>query len=580
MRKIWQGWSKLSVKDFFSGLSRKLPSRGAEKAVALPGEPAPENPPRKIEDFKRPLAMEDHAPRPEPLKSEEDVIFPPDNAAGKAAPRASLGIFKLAGFVAALAAAYYLGSASNPESMKFARENLEKLMALAIEKSGPTLEKFANALDSQRGHKTELPRLPEGSETKSRPPEEGSKTGAAPTPEPDKTEPKIKYWHDPMIPGYRSDKPGKSPMGMEMIPVYEEEEDEERPEKPSMRIPPNMAQNIGLRTEPVREMDLAREIRTIGRLTYDERKLTFIHTKYEGWIEHLYVNFTGQEVQENDLLIDVYSPELVSTQEEMLLALKYHETVKDGPFPEISQGAQNLLDATRRRLELFDVPEHQIEELLRNKKISKTMHIHSPARGVVINRGVTHGMYVKPDMHLYTIADISNIWALADIFEYELPWVKVGQDTEMQLSYFPGKKFRGKITFIDPFLDPKTRTVKVRMEFANPQWKLKPDMYANVTLRSPIAGKSIAVPEEAVIHAGDKNIAIVQNRDGGFESREVAIGMHSGKHVQILSGLKPGETVVTSANFLFDAESKLSEALKKLQPPPAVPTPEKPGEGG
>ncbi len=373
-----------------------------------------------------------------------------------------------------------------------------------------------------------------------------------------KSKKRIKYWRAPMNPSFVSDRPGKGPMGMDLIPVYEGDSDK------GVSISPKMVQNIGVKTKVIKTMSLSREIRTVGRLTYDERLVHHIHTKYGGWIEKLFVDFTGQEVNKDDVLLEIYSPELVSTQEELILALKYQESLKDSIFPEISRGAKGLVDSTLRRLELFDVPWHQIDELVKSKKVAKTLHIHSPVKGFVLKKNALHGMHVKPGMNLYMIADLSNIWIIADIYEYEVPWIKLGQEAEMTLSYFPGKKFKGKITFIDPVLDPESRTLKVRLEFPNPNWELKPEMYANVILKSEITKKAIAIPEEAVIYSGDKTLAMVQKRSGDFESRELNLGVKTQGYVQVLSGLKAGEKVVTSSTFLIDSESRLKEALEKM----------------
>jgi len=262
--------------------------------------------------------------------------------------------------------------------------------------------------------------------------------------------------------------------------------------------------------------------------------------------------------------LEIYSPELVSTQEELILALKYQESLKDSIFPEISRGAKGLVNSTLRRLELFDVPQHQIDELVESKKVAKTLHIHSPVKGFVLNKNALHGMHVKPGMNLYMIADLSNIWLIADIYEYEVPWIKLGQEVEMNLSYFPGKPFKGKVTFIDPMLDPESRTLKVRMEFPNPNSELKPEMYANVTLKSEVTKKTIAVPEEAVMYSGDKTMAMIQKPSGAFESRELNLGVKTQGYVQVISGLKAGERVVTSSNFLIDSESRLKEALGNM----------------
>lgn len=369
---------------------------------------------------------------------------------------------------------------------------------------------------------------------------------------------KIKHWRAPMNPNYTSDRPGRGPMGMDLVPVYEGEAGG------LISINPTMVQNIGVKTEVVKKRSLSREIRTIGRLTYDERLIHHIHTKYGGWIDKLYADFTGQEVNKNDPLLEIYSPELVNTQEELILALKYQESLKNSAFPEISRGATGLVDSTLKRLELFDVPEHQIAELIKTRKVRKTMHIHSPVEGFIIKKNALHGMHVRPGMNLYMIADLSNIWVIVDVYEYEVPWVKLGQEAEMNLSYFPGKKFKGKVTFIDPIMDSKSRTLKVRIEFSNSGGELKPEMYANVTLKPEAARKEMTIPEEAVIYAGDKTMAIVQSPSGAFDSRTLNLGVKNKGYVQVLKGLKVGEKVVTSSVFLIDSESQLKEALSKM----------------
>lgn len=480
-------------------------------------------------------------------EEEEEILFPfgeEESEPSPPPPKRTFSFLRL--FIGALllGAAFLLGYYTQPEQFGRVKGEVKKYASIAREKAEPAKEKVTEYIESKISR-----------EQKGAAPEEHSQ-------EPGTTgQRKIKYWQSPMNPSYTSDKPGKSPMGMDLVPVYEDEVGAGK----GIRISPTMAQNIGVKTDIVKKRSLTREIRTVGRLTYDERKVTHIHTKYEGWIEKLHVDFTGQEVNKDDLLVEIYSPELVSTQEELLLALKYNQILKDNPFTEISQGSKDLLASTRRRLELFDVPHHQIEELIQNQKITKTMHIHSPDLGFVIKKDALQGMYVKPGMSLYTIADLSNIWVLADIYEYELPWIKIGQPVEMNLAYFPGKKFTGKITFIDPFLEPKTRTIKVRMEFDNPDWELKPDMYANVTLKSVIEKSTVAVLEEAVIRSGEKDIVLVLNKGGGFESREVILGAQAGNYYQVLKGLKAGEEVVTSSGFLIDSESRLKEAISKMQ---------------
>ncbi|OGW19812.1 MAG: hypothetical protein A3K09_03530, partial [Nitrospinae bacterium RIFCSPLOWO2_12_FULL_47_7] len=424
---------------------------------------------------------------------EPEIIFPQETSGP---PRKFPRLRKMAGGILVLVFAFMLGFLTGPESLDKTIRNVKSFIFDIKEKARPLKQKTQEIIQSK---------LPQKGVTPS------STQPTAPANEGDKPKRKIKYWGDPMLPTFRSDKPGKSPMNMDLIPFYEEEE-----RTSGIKIDPAMTQNIGVKTEKARERTLTREIRTIGNVTYDERKVINIHTRYDGWIESMYVNFTGQEVKENELLVDIYSPQLVATQEEFLLAIKYQQALKDSTFPEIGKAAESLLESTRRRLELFKVPQHQIEELIRNKTIRETMHLHSHARGFVIEKNVLPGMYVEPDTMLYKLVDLSTIWVLADIYEYELPWVRLGQSAEMNLSYLPGKSYKGKITYIDPFLDPKTRTVKVRLEFSNPKWELKPEMYANITLKSVVAQKTVAVPVEAVIHSGERNLVVVLTPSGGF----------------------------------------------------------------
>jgi Cu(I)/Ag(I) efflux system membrane fusion protein len=373
---------------------------------------------------------------------------------------------------------------------------------------------------------------------------------------------KIKYWQAPMDPTYIRDKPGKSPMGMDLIPVYEDEGGES--DSGAIRIDPITVQDIGVKTEIIKKRPLSREIRTVGRVAYDEKRVEDVHTKIEGWVEKLYVDFLGEEVKKGAPLLSIYSPELVSTQEEYLLALKYRKSLAASPFSAVSEGADTLLSSTRKRLELFDITPRQIDEIEKSGKVRKDLVLHSPAHGVVIEKTVQEGMYVQPGKNLYTIADISDVWIYADIYEYELPWLKLGQSADMNLSYLPGKAFHGKIIFIYPFLDKKSRTVKVRMEFANPGWELKPDMYTNVTIRSKISDAALTVPTEAVLRTGERDLAILALGGGKFLPRQVRLGAEGEGYYQVLSGLSEGDRVVTSAQFLIDSESKLKEAIAKM----------------
>ena len=368
-------------------------------------------------------------------------------------------------------------------------------------------------------------------------------------------EKKILYWKAPMDPNYISEEPGKSPMGMDLIPVYEGEDDGAEPG--TVKIDPVIVQNIGVRTAEVKRMALTRSIRTIGRVGYDEKKVHHVNIKVAGWVEKLYVSVTGERVRKDDILLGIYSPKLVSAQEEYLLARQYGDTMA-------GVGRSSILELSRRRLELWDVPEHQIREIEEKGVAMKTLHIHSPASGIVIKKSVVEGMYVKPGMTLYTIADISRVWVYVDIYEYEVPWVKVGQGAEMTLASYPGRVFKGKVTFIYPFMGAKTRTNKVRLEFDNPGLKLKPDMYANVTLSSVVSKSAVAVPAEAIIRSGARNVVVVARGSGKFSPRPVTLGVEAEGYYEVRDGLEEGEVVVTSAQFLIDSESRLKEAITKM----------------
>jgi len=484
-----------------------------------------------------------------PVDQGEEIIFPQKEASPTQAPpkghRKLFSPLKISGVILLVIGIYFAGYLTSPENFQGTVDRFKEWISLSKEKAAHYQEKLTQVIESKIEKK--------GSALAVSPEQEGEKTALP------KDKRKIKYWKAPMNPTYIRNQPGKGPMGMDLVPVYEGQAEGQ------IKISPTVVQNIGVKIEKVKRRTLRHEIRTVATLTYDERKVHHIHTKYGGWIEKLHVDFTGQEVKQNDLLMEIYSPELVSTQEDLVLALKYKESLKDSTFAELTESADSLLASTKRRLQLFDIPEHQIDELMRDKKITKTMHIHSPVQGFVIEKKALHGMRVQPGMSLYMIADLSNIWVLADIYEYEVPWIKLGQSAEMNLSYFPGKKFAGKVTFIYPFLDPATRTLKVRMEFPNPNGELKPDMYANVIIKSTVAKRGLTVPEEAVIHSGEKNLVIVATDSGHFESRAITLGVQANGYFQVLKGLRRGERVVTSSNFLIDSESKLREAIGDLQ---------------
>jgi multidrug efflux pump subunit AcrA (membrane-fusion protein) len=370
------------------------------------------------------------------------------------------------------------------------------------------------------------------------------------------------YWKAPMDPTYVRNEPGKSPMGMDLVPVCPGEGAESGG---GIRIDPALVQNMGVRTAPVTRRDLSRKVRAVGRVDYDERLVDHVHTKIQGWVEKLYVEYEGEMVERGQPMLEIYSPQLVSTQEELLQAARYRETTARSPFEDVVEGGEALFRASKRRLELWDIPEKDIQRLLETGKVRKNLTLYAPGPGVVIDLMVREGMEVDPNMRLYTIADLSHVWIYADVYEYELPWIAVGQRGVAELSYLPGKDFEGEVTYVYPFLDPKTRTARVRLEFPNPDLVLKPDMFANVSIETETHEDVIAVPEEAIIRSGQRSLAIVVAGDGRFAPREVTLGIDAGDGwVEVQKGLTEGERVVTSGQFLIDSESRLEEAVQKM----------------
>ena len=379
-----------------------------------------------------------------------------------------------------------------------------------------------------------------------------------------KTGKRIKYWVAPMDPTYIRDEPGKSPMGMDLVPVYEEEGGEREPTS-TIRIDPVTVQNMGVRTALVQKKPLVKYIRAVGNIRTDETKLYEINTKFAGWIEKLYVQFEGAVVRKGQPLFDIYSPELVSAQEEYLLALRQYENLSSSAYPSIRQGAERLLQASRTRLLYWDHTDEQIREIERAGKTRKTVTIHSPASGVVVIRKATEGRYFKSGKRMYKIADLSTVWVDVEIYEYDLPWIHQGMTAEMELPYAPGKRFHGKVLYIYPYLNPQTRTATLRLEFPNPNYELKLDMYANVYLKSTVSQESLVIPQESLIRSGVRNLVFISLGKGRFEPREVQLGLEGNDNqYQVLEGLKEGEEIVTSGQFMLDSESRLREAIQKM----------------
>jgi Cu(I)/Ag(I) efflux system membrane fusion protein len=328
----------------------------------------------------------------------------------------------------------------------------------------------------------------------------------------------------------------------------------------TVEIAPERQQFIGVKFETVQKRMLDKVIRTVGRIEYDEKRIGTVSPKIGGWIEDLYVDFTGQFVRKGEPLLTIYSPELVSTQEEYLLALKAKQDWSKSPFSEVAEGGNLLAESARRRLKLWDISDAQIKALEESREPKKTLTLYSPFTGYVIEKMVNKGRFVDAGMALFKIADLSVVWLIADIYESELSAIRLGQQAAIQMAYYPGETFTGKAIYIFPYMDAQTRTAKVRYEFANPHGKLKPEMFANVEITVRL-GDKLAVPESAVIDTGVRKVVVVDRGSGYFEPREVRLGARAGDVFEVLDGLKAGERVVTSANFLIDSESKLKEAI-------------------
>ena len=389
---------------------------------------------------------------------------------------------------------------------------------------------------------------------------------------------KIKYWVSPMDPGYVRDKPGKAPCGMDLVPVYEEPAGEAGAPG-TIKVSAATLQSMGVRTAKVEVRPLSRLTLAVGLVNFNERGLATITTKVNGWVERLYVNATGDPVRKGQTLLSIYSPELVSSQEEYLLALRNLKAMKDSPVKEMAEGARRLAEASRRRLAYFDISTAQIDALERTGQVKKHLTLTSPANGIVTKRLITQGMYVQAGMPLLEVADLATVWVDADIYQYELPWIKVGQPVTMTLDYLPGESFPGKIDYLYPYLKEATRTARVRLRFPNPGLRLKPEMFARVKIESPVTLQAVVVPADAVIDTGLKQHVFIALGEGRFEPREVKLGVLGNDGLrQVLAGLKGGEDVVVSAQFMLDSESRFREAVQMMMPdkkkeetPPAQP---------
>jgi len=386
--------------------------------------------------------------------------------------------------------------------------------------------------------------------------------------------PNNQMYHCPMHPSYISDKPGDCPIcGMKLVSVNQNEvdqnssiakEDDGGNDGSQIKIDPTTVQNMGVTTATVETRNLKKEIRTSATLENNETSVYIVNTKFSGYVEKLFIDFTGQTVRKGQPLLTIYSPDLVSTQEEYLQALRYAQRLS-GQSQIARNGAQDLVESAKRRLLNWDISEAQIEELAKLGTPEKTMTIFAPANGVILEKMVIAGQNIEAGMALYKIADLSKIWAMANVYQEDLPYIKIGMIALVEISSIPGKTFEGKVQFISPVLDMNSKTAQVRIEIPNTSdYSLKPQMFANVRILSPVSENGIAIPEQAVIHSGTRNIVIISLGNGYFKPQEVQLGATADGFVQVIDGLKEGQVIVTSSQFLIDSESNLRTAVNKM----------------
>ena len=378
---------------------------------------------------------------------------------------------------------------------------------------------------------------------------------------------KILFYRNPMDPMVTSPTPAKDQMGMDYVPVYE---DEAVPPKggaieglATVRAGEDVIRRSGVQTAPAVRATAGRTIRTVGIVVPDETRVRHVQTKVEGWIERLYVNYTGQYVTAGQPLAAIYSPELLSTQEEYLRAKKTAEGFTSSPDPQVRSIGEDLVRSARRRLELYDVPESFVAALEKKGTPQKAVNIVAPFAGYVTVKGVFEGHKVEPGAELFTLTDLSRVWIEASLYEYEAGAAAVGKEATLTLSQQPGLALSGKVTFVSPVLSPESRTLTVRFEFPNPGLVLKPQMYVDVAL-ALAASAGVVVPDAALMDTGLRTVVFVETAPGTFEPRVVSVGVRGDGQAEILAGLREGELVAVKANFLLDSESRLRSAIERM----------------
>lgn len=332
----------------------------------------------------------------------------------------------------------------------------------------------------------------------------------------------------------------------------------------TVRIDPTVVQNMNVRTEPARRGDLSQRVRTVGSLEYDQQRMVTVTTKYAGWVERVYVNYVGEPVAKGEPLFEIYSPELLQTEQELLSALQFAQRMQDA-----SEGsrrrAEALVEATRLRLSYWDISPEQIAELERTGEVFRTLTVTAPASGLIMKRmDGLEGMAVEPGMQTFHIASLKSLWLSVDVFEDQLAWIREGTPASVTFTYFPGETFRGTVRYLEPALSEATRTLKVKLEVPNPGGRLRAGMFATVVFEPVAVEDALTVPSMAVLRTGERNLVMVALGEGRFVPREIVLGLEHQGVTQVLSGLEEGEVVVTSAQFLLDSESSLQEAIQKM----------------
>jgi len=358
----------------------------------------------------------------------------------------------------------------------------------------------------------------------------------------------VLYWVAPMDPNYRRDEAGKSPMGMDLVAVYADEVDGQ---PGVVSIDPVIINNLGVRTQKAAYGPLSQRIETVGYVGYDEDTVQHVHTRVDGWIEKLATKATGDPVKKGQLLFELYSPTLVNAQEEYLTALRSSNNL--------------LLGASKDRLAALGVSKGEVARLTKERTVHQRVRVYAEADGVIAHLGVREGIFVTPATEIMSVAELDKIWVLAEVFERQAAWVKAGQKAMVELDYLPGKMWHGVVDYVYPELDPKTRTLKVRLRFDNAAETLRPNMFSRVTIEAEGFGAVVNVPREAVIRGGSMNRVVVALGEGRFLAKPVKIGIESGDRVAIRSGISEGEEIVVSGQFLIDSESNIEAAMSRME---------------